>query len=259
MGARNADFSEFVSREPFLSSGGWNKCMLHENETPCWLWECWCYVPCALQKWREWRRNQLTSELQNTRNISQRNKCSLYLYTARPHFSRISWLHKLHIIPFNRKDSGLPWNHGDSDFSSGSISPPFYYFSFPGSSSLLADLYRLSLTAPSFCGHAVLDWLSSLLCHRGAVSSCFSLCSLLRWPTLGERASPNLLKPAPAPLRSKLYCLLFQSTVPPEHSSSRYHLSDFMSFYFFCKFNYLPLDSSKFSSFLVLLFLFILN
>lgn len=90
------------------------------------------------------------------------------------------------------------------------------------------------------------------------MSSCFSLCSLLRWPTLGERTSPNLLKPAPAPLRSKLYCLLFQSTVPPEHSSSRYHLSDFMSFYFFCKFNYLPLDSSKFSSFLVLLFLFIL-
>lgn len=87
----------------------------------------------VLYKSKGWGRNQLPLDLQDTRNISQRNKFSLYLYTAWPHFSRISWIHKL------------------------------------GSSSLSPDLYRFSLVALSFCEHAVLDWPSSLLCHSGAV------------------------------------------------------------------------------------------
>lgn len=122
----------------------------------------------VLYKSKEWGRNQLPSDLQDTRNISQRNIFSLYLYTAWPHFSRISWIHKL------------------------------------GSSNLFPDLYRFSLVALSFCGHAVLDWPCSLLCGP---SSSFSPFSLFRWPTLWERGPAKPLLLAPAPLRHKPYFL----------------------------------------------------
>lgn len=146
----------------------------------------------------EWGRNQLPSDLQDARNISQRNKFSFYLYTAWPHFSRISWIHKL------------------------------------GSSSLSPELYRFSLVALSFCGHAVLDWLSSLLCHSGQ-SSCFSPFSLSGGQHCEKEDHPSPCYLSQLLSDTNLISFSFQSTASSELSSSRYNLNSFMSFYFFCK------------------------
>lgn len=145
----------------------------------------------------EWGRNQLPSDLQDNRSISQRNKFSLYLYTVWPPFSGISWIHKL------------------------------------GSTSLSPDLYIFSLVALSFCAHAVLDWLSSFLCHSGAVFLLLSFLSGGQHCEKEDYPSPYYLSQLLSD--TNFIYFWFQSTASLELFSSRYNSNSFMSFYFFCK------------------------
>lgn len=186
------------------------KCMLNEKEKPVLALGAHVMLH-VLYKSKEQGRNQLPSELQDTWNMPQRKKFSLYSYIAWPHFSRMSWIHTL--TPRSSLSTKRQWFALESSRSWPFTCSLYPQFSFPGSSRLWPDHHRFSLVALSTSGLGPAVFFAMV----GQVS--------LLLPFLSET---NLIS----------FCFL--STSPSEHSCSRYcvqhnSLRCFISFTSFCK------------------------
>lgn len=116
----------------------------------------------VLYKSKEQGRNQLPSELQDTWNISQRMKFSLYSDIAWPHFSRMSWIHTL------TSSSSLSAKKIVVCLRTKEI---LTFHLLLISSVLLPRFFKTVARSPqifSRCSEQFWTWLSSLLCHGGA-------------------------------------------------------------------------------------------
>ena len=225
-------------------------------------------------------KDQLPSEFQNnTWNISWRKKFSLYSYTPCLHFSRRSWtcaltpyINLLSMVCLETRDPDFIWKGKGScsvvadssrprglqptrllhpwDFPGKSTGvgchrlhlAPYLLLgsSIPGWSHLTAGHWKFSLIAQSYCGHAILEWLSIFLCSIGVGLFLPFLCTLTA--SFGGRSVTKVLLTCLSPAQKQTLFPFISSTLHPQnilatgiicvgHDSLR----GLISFYSLCK------------------------